>query len=237
MANTYKLRHTGAEVDSKLDSVQVLLDSIADINRQLDDIRYDEIAVNSFTNNVNKAENGQTITSIRFNWSTNKTPTTVTCAGVEVDPTLTTYTINDAQLTKDSTVKKWELVVTDERNYAAKKTTSITFMDRVYYGVAEEPEEYTSDFIRSLANKPLSTEIIKSFDASANSKTQYVYYCVPTYMKECTFNVGGWTGGVKLIDTVMVKNEFEHDQQYYVYRTDNAGIGTKTFIVSTKGDT
>lgn len=206
-------------------------DAINEINRQIADILYKAITISKFTNTVNTAEKGDTIDSVTFNWTTSKTPSTITLAGESLDVSATSHTYSDLGLTKDSVVKSWELVVTDERDAQAKKSTSITFLDRVYYGAAAEPASYDSAFIMSLANKPLSSGKVTSFTATAGAG-QYVYYCLPTYMGTCLFNVGGFDGGVNLVDTIELVNQHGHAQNYYIYRTDNANIGTKQFKVS-----
>lgn len=206
-------------------------DAINEINRQIADILYKAIIISKFTNTVNTAEKGDTIDTVTFNWTTSKTPSAITLAGESLDVSATSHTYSDLGLTKDSAVKSWELVVTDERDAQAKKLTSITFLDRVYYGAAAEPASYDSAFIMSLANKPLSSGKVTSFTATAGAG-QYVYYCLPTYMGTCLFNVGGFDGGVNLVDTIELVNQHGHAQNYYIYRTDNANIGTKQFKVS-----
>ena len=54
----------------------------------------------------------------------------------------------------------------------------------------------------------------------------YIYYCSPVDQGNATFNVGGWIGsfmdlGIHIIDGT----------EYYVYRSDQKGLGETTFQI------
>jgi hypothetical protein len=44
-------------------------------------------------------------------------------------------------------------------------------------------------------------------------------------MGACSFKVGGFDGGFDLVATLAYTNEYGHIEQYYIYRSANAGLG------------
>ena len=45
------------------------------------------------------------------------------------------------------------------------------------------------------------------------------------------FNVGGFDGGVSLIDTISFTNLSRNTTDFRIYRSDNQNLGNQTFIV------
>lgn len=204
-------------------------DRLAILESQIADILYEAITIKSFTNSISSAENGSTVDTVTFNWSTNKTPSSLTLANEHISTSATSHVYTDLGLTKDSAIKSWELVATDDRGATAKKSTSISFLNGVYYGVSAEPETYDSAFILSLTKK-LSSGKVSPIDVTSGAG-QYIYYCVPVSMGTCSFNVGGFDGGFILIATVNFTNSKDYTTSYYIYRSDNSNLGTKTVTI------
>ena len=142
-----------------------------------------------------------------------------------LDITAQSYIYHDVSLDKS-----WTLVVTGERGEKATRSTSVAFYNGVYYGVSIEPSVYDSNFILSLP-KTLSNKKVDSFVTTAGEE-QYIYYCLPTSMGTCSFSVGGFTGGITLVDTIEFTNQHGHQEQYYIYRSDYPNLGTRTILVS-----
>lgn len=236
MSQTHKIPITCKELDELINNFPQLAQKLENIEQQLANLLYNEIKITKFSNDVKTAENGSTVNKITFSWATSKTPTSIELAGETLDSNVTSYTLDNLGLTKDSdqAAKSWQLTVSDEREHKATATTSISFLDGVYYGTAEMPNNYDGSFVLSLQTKKLSSTPIKSFTVNATNITDYVYYCVPTHMGQCSFSVDGFEGGVSLVATVSVKNSYGHEQDYDIYCSDYAGIGTKTFEVATK---
>lgn len=206
-------------------------DRLTTIESQIAELLYDEISITSFIIKNNTArEKGVELKTITFEWVTNKEPTTLSLNGVSLDPTSYTTTLTDLSITGNTT---WTLTATDERDHTATDTVSVHFYNGVYYGTATEQTAYDSNFIMSLSNKTLTSNIVTQFTATANDGL-YVYYCLPVSMGECVFNVGGFDGGVRLVDDILFTNGSGHSENYYIYRTVNSGIGTKTFKISKK---
>jgi hypothetical protein len=47
-----------------------------------------------------------------------------------------------------------------------------------------------------------------------------------------SFKVGGFDGGFTLYDTISFTNASGYTEEYYVYRSDNAGLGQTSVTVS-----
>lgn len=206
--------------NSQSDSTQ-----IEDILSRLSALEYVPIAINSFTNNIGTVELGTTINSITFSWSTNKTPTSLKIGTTELDASAKTYTLTGQSIESNTTYK---LTATDEKTHV-EKTTAVSFVNGIYYGISEE-RTIDSSFILKLT-KSLQGSRSKTFTVTAGS-SQYIWYAVPTRYGTCTFNVGGFDGGFSLIDTVSFTNASNYTENYYVYRSDNANLGTQTVKVS-----
>lgn len=213
---------SGAAADSKTTG-----DRLAEIESQIADILYTPIVIKSFTNNVGTAEIGSSVKSVSLSWSTNKTPTTVALDGAVLLPEITGWGMTDLNITEDT---DFTLKVIDERGTEATKTTSIVFLNGVYYGVSAEPEAYDSAFILTLTKNLRSTKR-PSFTVNA-SAGEYIYYCLPTRLGTCAFTVGGFTGGFSLMDTISFTNASGYTEDYYVYRSDNAALGSTAVTVA-----
>lgn len=193
------------------------------IEKQIADILYEPITIKSFTNDVNTKEIGSYVKSIAFNWSFNKTPKTVKLDGVGMLPEFTGYSKTGLNITENTT---FTLEATDERDTVVTKTTSITFLNGIYYGIAAMPEALDSAFVLSLTKNLRSTKH-SSFTVNAYAG-EYIYYCLPKRLGECSFSVGGFTGGFFLADTIAFTNASGYTEEYYIYRSDSAGLGKTT---------
>lgn len=200
-------------------------ESVADA---LDDLLYKPVAINSFTNSANTKEMGITVDSVTLNWSINKTPATLTLNGEALDVTRTTTTLNGLGLTSN---KGWTLAATDERDAKSTKTTSVTFLNGVYYGVGKvNAEGVTSSFILGLT-KTLASTRAKTFDVNP-AKGEYIYYAIPTRFGTPKFEVGGFEGGFDLLTTINFTNSSGFQESYSVYRSTNSGLGSTKVVVS-----
>ena len=199
---------------------------VKELEKQMADLTYVAIAINSFTHNLGSREYGETVESATFYWSTNKEPTTLTFDGKALDVASTSLKLNDLSVTS---TKSYKLQATDERGGTASKTVSISFYNGVYYGVSTTPSNYDSGFILGLT-KELRSNKKPSFTANAG-ENQHIYYCLPTRMGSCKFTVGGFTGGFTLVDTISFTNASGYTEDYYIYKSDNAGLGSTSVTV------
>ena len=231
--------YTKTEIDEMLSDISVdnvytkpeVDEKITTLESQIADLLYKDISITSFKNSVGIAEKGRVFESVTLTWATNKDPKEITISNnnfgsVNLNATSKSYTYNNI-----SSNQTWNLAVTGERGERATSSTSISFLNRIYYGYAAEPSIYDSTYVMSLSNNPLSSKKVSSFTVTTGDG-QYIYYCLPTSMGTCSFKVGGFTGGITLIDTVEFINEYDHPEMYYIYRSDYPNLGTREVLVS-----
>ena len=77
----------------------------------------------------------------------------------------------------------------------------------------------------------LQTSRETTIDVTAGAG-QYIYYAVPTSYGDCTFTSGGFTGGFTKVATVSYTNIYNVTTNYDIWKSDYAGLGTTSVIVS-----
>ncbi len=193
----------------------------------LDSLLYKAIAINSFSHNAGTKEIGSTVTSVTLSWSTNKTPTTLTLDGEAIDVALTSKALTGLSITANKT---FTLVATDEKGATASKTTSISFLNGLYYGVGSvDASGITDSFIQGLT-KSLTSSKAKTFTVAPETG-QYIYYAIPTRFGTPTFYVGGFEGGFDKLTAVQYTNASGYAESYDVYRSTNTGLGSTEVVV------
>lgn len=226
MAKTKKTA-TLAETGKKfLDSVgtAALIKKIKGEFVTRDEFEYVPIAITSFTNNKNTVEIGTKITDVILNWALNKDPQVMTIDSETITPLTTrTKTYSGQNIT---TNKTYTLKVTDEKDATATKTTSITFLNGVYWGAKAAPGSYDSAFILGLS-KGLQSNKNKTFTVDA-AAGQHIFYALPARYGACTFNVGGFDGGFTKVATIEFTNASGYTESYDIYKSVNDGLGNTT---------
>ena len=122
----------------------------------------------------------------------------------------------------------YTLTATSTLDLTTSKSVSITFANGIYYGVSSSVD-YNSDLIKSLT-KELSTNKSRTVTINASSD-EYIYYCVPTRLGECSFNVNGFEGGFDIVATVSFANDFNYTENYFIYKSTNSNLGNTTVVV------
>lgn len=122
----------------------------------------------------------------------------------------------------------YTLTATSTLDLTTSKSVSITFANGIYYGVSSSVD-YNSDLIKSLT-KELSTNKSRTVTVNASSD-EYIYYCVPTRLGECSFNVNGFDGGFDKVATVSFTNDFNYTENYFIYKSTNSNLGNTTVVV------
>lgn len=199
-----------------------VVDRVEALEEGLANVLYKEISITSFTNNVNPAEIGSTVTAVTLSWSFNKTPTSLMLDGESVSPTLMITSLSGVSI---SDKKTFTLKATDERGATTTKTTSINFYNRIRYGAS------TSYTDLDLSNGVLSNTKGRTFTVTAG-EGQYIWYILPKRLGTCTFNAGGFDGGFTLFATETLTNASGYSEEYYIYKSDNAALGNTEVIVS-----
>lgn len=222
-----EIKQTAANVSYGDNSnVDVALD---DIYEKLGDLMYTPISITSFTNNKNTQEMGSIVTEVVLNWNYNKTPKTLMLDSESLDVSLKTKTLSGQSI---KTNKTFTLKATDERDAVSTKTTVITFLNGVYYGVGDDLEisGVTNEFILGLT-KTLQANKSKTFTVNAGSG-KHIYYIIPTRYGTPVFKVGGFEGGFEKLGTVNFTNASGYSENYDVYKSSNAGLGNTTVVAS-----
>lgn len=213
----------GAAADAKATGDRLLL-----IERNIADILYKAISVTSFSTNVPVAEIGSTVNDVTLYWMLNKTPVSVTIDSAAQDAVAEgEVALTSLGLTADKT---WTIRATDERGAVATKSASLSFLNGVYCGAAAMPAALDSAFILTL-QRGLRSGKVTSFTANADAG-EYLWYVLPKRYGTCTFAVGGFTGGFTLLTTMPFTNASGYTEDYYVYKSDNAGLGRTSVTVS-----
>lgn len=192
----------------------------------LDDLLYTAIQITSFTNNVNTVEMGSTVDTVVLNWKYNKTPEELTLDGQGIDASLKTKTIESAGIKANKT---YTLKAVDERDAEATRTTAITFLNGVYWGVGADQSSFDSAFILGLT-KGLQSSKVKTFTVNAGA-SQHIYYAIPTRYGTPAFKVGGFEGGFAKAATIDFTNASGYMESYDIWKSDNAGLGNTTVEV------
>ena len=222
-----EIKQTAANVSYGDNSnVDVALD---DIYAKLGDLMYTPISITSFTNNKNTQEMGSIVTDVVLNWNYNKTPKTLMLDSETLDVSLKTKTLSGQSI---KTNKTFTLKATDERDAVATKTTAITFLNGVYYGIGDNLQisGITDQFILGLT-KTLQSSKAKTFTVNAGTG-KHIYYIIPTRYGTPVFKVGGFEGGFEKLGTVNFTNSSSYAENYDVYKSSNAGLGNTTVVVS-----
>lgn len=205
---------------------QALFEAIEGINKNIADIKYEPISIKSFTVSPSTAENGETVQQITWSWQLNKQAESIILDGQAMSTELASFTTLAGNVKENKT---YTLQVTDERGFSVTKPATISFTSGVYYGVAAIPETLDSAFIRTLT-KTLRSNKLPSFNVNAG-EGQYIWYCLPKRYGTCSFTVGGFTGGFTLVDTISYQNAYGYTEDYYIYRSDNANLGSTSVTV------
>lgn len=210
----------------------------SDVDSLIADLYYEEIGITSFSvgnvvlesgekeSNL-KVEQGAIIKDITFVWTLNKTAATITLNGESVNTNLSSITKSDLAL---ANYKSWVINVTDERDHTASKSTAVSFLNGVYYGVLTDGVTIDSTAILSLTRKLQSAKAM-SFTVNAGDNKR-IAYALPEGYGTPTFTVGGFEGGFTKAATIDFTNASGYTESYDVWLSDNMGLGSTTVVVT-----
>ena len=159
-----------------------LEENFSEIEKKISDLMYNAIDISSFTNkidtaynNINYVEIGSEVGTVDLSWKVNKTPKMLTLDGVEIKPTLTSYT-SPGPITADKT---YTLKATDERGSTDLMTTKIVFCNGVYYGSISADATIDNDTILALG-KNIRSSRAGSFKTTQASQ-RGIFVCPVSY--------------------------------------------------------
>ena len=189
---------------------------------------YVPIAINSLSVNPSMLiyEVGAEISSLVFNWSLNKTPTSQTFNGTTVANDTTTFTYD----TPFSTNKTFTLNVSDSEK-SAQKAINIQFQSQIFFGGASKPNDYDSAFILGLSNHKFCNSTYKgSFTITAGAN-QYAYICCPkSWNIPSVCKIGGFSTELVKENSISFTNSSGGVITYDIVRTTHTGLGSITMV-------
>lgn len=222
-----------SESDSNMTKIDDALGGIdktlSGIKNRLAELEYVPISITEFSLDKGTNEFGSIVTKIKFAWKTNKVPKTLKIGSNDIpigDKAEGTYTLSGQKI---NTKTDFTLVADDGKNKTSK-STAVNFCKAVYYGVKTPGASIDNVLVKSLT-KTLQSSRGKTFTVTAGAG-QYIWYALPVTYGACKFNVGGFDGGFSLAETISFTNDVGHTENYYVYKSDNANLGTQTVKVS-----
>lgn len=111
---------------------------------------------------------------------------------------------------------------------APTRTVNIAFANRRYWGTSTKSSGYTEADVEGLGSNELTTTRLKSsFTATAGSGA-YVIFATPFMLGAATFvdNATGFAFSMATPETVSVTNASGYTENYYVYRSTYANLGS-----------
>lgn len=208
--------------------------ALTDVDKALDSILaklyYVEPQITAFTSTPStlQYENGAVITGgVVFNWTYNKDMTSQTLT----DCTLADETVRTATYANDISANKTFTLTCGDGEKTATKSISFQFMNKVYWGVSADQDDYTDAWILGLSGSKLATSAKGSYNFTAGTG-QYCYWAIPTGMS-ISVKVNGFDTDV---DTVVASRSFTnvsgYTTTYKIVRLHQPSLGTLTAVVS-----
>lgn len=199
--------------------------------QKIDDLAYTKIAINTLTATNSSNEIGATVTASDVAWTLNKEPKTQKIkfgseAEEVLDKALRKKTYTGKTIKTNTNIV---LTVTDERDAVVSRTVTITFQPKVYWGKSNKAQLENADIL-ALEGSALASGRGRTFTVNAGAGEK-IAYAFPTSFGTPTFNVGGFDGGFKKMNTLEFTNASGHTQSYDVWISVNAGLGSTTVTV------
>lgn len=198
---------------------------INDINTRLSTLLaiLNPFDISSISVSPNVSQMGSTV-DVKLKWNyTDSTIQSQTVNNEAVENTLREKTFTGVKTTTTYTLSAVS-------NNGSKKTKSatITFANAIYYGKSNR-STYDSTLINSLT-KQISNSKNRTITVTAGDG-EYIYYCLPTRLGSCTFNVGGFEGGFDKVATIDHTNSDGYSESYDIYKSTNSNLGSTTVTV------
>lgn len=223
-----KLTDRDAEDAHPMSAISGLVEAIEFLEGAVAKLSDVPIVIKTFKSSHSVVELGSTV-DVTLTWTLSEEAKAQTLDGVALDVHAREHMVEGVTMSAPGT-KKWVLEVVGEYDEEVSGSVSVTFANGIYYGAAAAPEAYGSDFIQGLAYSTLRNSKLSSFNADAG-EGEYLYYCLPVRLGTCVFSFGANEGGVSLVGTVLFENESGYSEEYYIYRSDESGLGNTTLGV------
>ena len=198
---------------------------LSEVEKEIEDLKYVPVSVLFFGHDAGIRENGDFLDSVLLSWELNKDPASVMIDGKEADAERKAFASVSEKI---SETRNFELLATDERGAAASESCRVWFLDGVYYGCSEKPQEVESEFILSLEKKLSSG---KNLSIKANGgENKFFWYAYPKEMGNSIFNIGGFDYEFAS-QVIPFENKFGVIKDYIVYVSDYPMISNLSVTV------
>ena len=195
---------------------------IKELNTKIWDIQ-NPFDISSISVAPNISQMGSTV-SPKLTWNyTHSTIKSQTINNEAIENTLRTKTFTGV-----TTTTTYTLAATSNSDIKKSKSATITFANGVYYGKSTT-STYDSALINSLT-KQLSNSKGRTITVNAGAG-EYIFYCIPSRLGTCSFNVGGFDGGFSKVATVNFTNSDNYAENYDIYKSDNANLGNTNVTI------
>ena len=212
--------------DAKLNKIE---DGITGVNEFINELKskvwdiQNPFDISSISVTPNIAQMGSTV-SPKLTWNyTHSTVKSQTINNEAIENTLRTKTFTGV-----TTTTTYTLAATSNSDVKKSKSATITFANGVYYGKSTT-STYDSALISGLT-KQLSNSKNRTITVNAGAG-EYIFYCIPSRLGACSFNVGGFDGGFSKVATVNFTNSDNYQENYDIYKSDNANLGNTTVTI------
>lgn len=190
--------------------------AVNELNTKIWDIQ-NPFDISSISVAPNIAQVGSTV-SPKLTWNyTHSTIKSQTINKEAVENTLRTKTFTGV-----TTTTTYTLAATSNSDVQKSKSATITFANGVYYGKSTTTT-YNAALISGLT-KQLSNSKNRTITVNAGVG-EYIFYCIPSRLGTCSFNVGGFDGGFSKVATIEFTNSDNYAENYDIYKSDNANLG------------
>lgn len=224
---TQAINNIATDMGPMKTNIDTLLVSVENLWEELDGMTYIPLSINEFYHTFGLAEIGSSVNELTFKWKLSALPLSLSINDTPIDDvSAITATLTDLNVS-DNTV--FTLKAVDKRSTASAETELI-FTYNVFKGVAEATDSYTSAFLEQLTGE-LQTSRETTINVTAGSN-QYIYYAVPKSYGDCIFTSGGFTGGFTKVATISHTNIYGVAADYDIWKSDYAGLGSTSVIVS-----
>lgn len=195
---------------------------IKELNTKIWDIQ-NPFDISSISVAPNISQMGSTV-SAKLTWNyTHSTIKAQTINNEAIEGTLRTKTFTGVTATTTYT-----LAATSNSDIKKSKSATITFANGVYYGKSTT-STYDSALISGLT-KQLSNSKGRTITVNAGAG-EYIFYCIPSRLGACSFNVGGFDGGFSKVATIEFTNSDSYAENYDIYKSDNANLGNTNVTI------
>ena len=186
-------------------------------------VDYIKPEITSFTSTAQAVyEVGEKVSSVTFNWTTNKDITTQTltdCSLADTNVRTVTYT------NEISSNKTFTLTVGDGQN-TASKSVSITFKNKIYFGSSTIPSSFNSAFILGLSNNQFATGKNGIYTINV-ANNEYGFLAYPSsFGNISSVYIGGFETEVENCGTISFTNASGGTTNYNICRTKQNSLGT-----------